>query len=473
MLMMTACAGSDEESGQVTAEPDMEIRPGTEVPDFPSENPNNGENNDENPQNNANNNTPTPDMGSADAGSCPQGSCIVGATGCDGEDLQTCVDDPVNPGCGTWQTSECFSAQEVCVQGACQVPMGCIDNDGDGYGINCTAGPDCDDGDADKFPGNPELCDSKDNDCNGAEDDGLGIGQSCTRGMGTCTSMGVTACDTDGTTYCDAAQPTGSAEVCDGMDNDCDGVVDNGMVCQMCATDINEPNDTLMTGVPLGVSDRQYGYTCPMDAEFFTLPQLQNNREYRLMLAAPQFLSDLELVLYRNGTAWQTVSSPGIDYEGVQWFASASDTYAVEVKNPGAAENLFSVGLVRTSSICPAEDAFAPNHTMADAAVLLRDWTIDGTYCQGTPDYYQLGEAPAGSTITVTMTDEFAATGDLDLFLFHDPDGNGSYTLAKRETSSSNSDEVLTYTVGATSDFIVVVDLWSGAGDRYTLNWTY
>ncbi len=467
VFLISACAGSDEEMAAPETEPDMEIRPGTDLPNLPGT-PDAGPDNNEQ-------NGDRPDMGTTVEmeRSCPQGSCIVGATQCAGEDLQNCIEDPIHPGCGTWETRECFSEQEVCIQGACQVPMGCIDNDGDGHGINCAAGPDCDDSDSEKFPGNPEVCDGKDNDCSGAADDGLGVGQSCTRGTGTCTSMGVTACDEDGNTYCDAPEPMGSAEICDGMDNDCDGVPDNGNVCSMCTTDINEPNDTLASGVPLGVGDRQYGYTCPMDAEFFSLPSLIDDQEYRIYLAAPQALSDLELLLYENGSVVQTVSSPGLDYEGVQFVAMPNTDYAVEVRNPGGAENLFSVALVDTSTICPAEDAFAPNHNQADAAFLMRGWTIDGTFCQSTPDFYRLSEVPAGSQITVTMTDEMLSTGDLDLFLYEDPDNDGQYTLAKRQTQSSNSNEILTHTPSSTTDFILVVDIFAGIGDRYTLTWNY
>jgi len=56
----------------------------------------------------------------------------------------------------------------------------CIDIDADGYGspgdAGCPGGAieDCDDLEPAVFPGNPEVCDDLDNDCNGQTDDGWG-----------------------------------------------------------------------------------------------------------------------------------------------------------------------------------------------------------------------------------------------------------------------------------------------------------
>ena len=48
---------------------------------------------------------------------------------------------------------------------------GCTDEDGDGYGIGCAAGPDCNDHDPAMHPGAVEICNFKDDDCNGLVDD--------------------------------------------------------------------------------------------------------------------------------------------------------------------------------------------------------------------------------------------------------------------------------------------------------------
>ena len=52
------------------------------------------------------------------------------------------------------------------------VSTGCIDNDGDGYGINCDKGTDCNDNNPDMNPGLDEICDDGiDNNCNGLTDE--------------------------------------------------------------------------------------------------------------------------------------------------------------------------------------------------------------------------------------------------------------------------------------------------------------
>lgn len=96
-----------------------------------------------------------------------------------------------------------------------------------------------------------ELCDGQDNNCNGVVDDGNpGGGLACTTGLPGVCSAGTTAC-TSGALVCNANITPGSqTEVCDGQDNDCDGSVDegttcpSGYVCSSGACMANTPNGT-------------------------------------------------------------------------------------------------------------------------------------------------------------------------------------------------------------------------------------
>ena len=73
-------------------------------------------------------------------------------------------------------------------------------------------------------------CDSLDNNCNGIVDkDGFPtLGNSCTAGVGVCQNAGAIVCKTSTTAGCSAsADPTRATdELCDGKDNDCNGLVD-------------------------------------------------------------------------------------------------------------------------------------------------------------------------------------------------------------------------------------------------------
>ena len=76
----------------------------------------------------------------------------------------------------------------------------------------------------------PEMCDGEDDDCDGLTDETFAdlLGP-CAVGVGACRRFGVRECAEDGQrTVCNAAPGEPSDEVCNGLDDDCDGLSDEG-----------------------------------------------------------------------------------------------------------------------------------------------------------------------------------------------------------------------------------------------------
>jgi hypothetical protein len=97
---------------------------------------------------------------------------------------------------------------------------------------------DCDDTNAAVYPGATEVCDDADNNCNSLTDegttttywldsDGDSFGDSATP-MDACEMPAGYVANDDDCDDSDAAAAPGAAELCDGIDNDCNGTIDDG-----------------------------------------------------------------------------------------------------------------------------------------------------------------------------------------------------------------------------------------------------
>ena len=110
-----------------------------------------------------------------------------------------------------------------------------LDEDGDGF----PADEDCNDGQAAVNPGATEICDGVDNDCDGVVDEGVGdvfFTDSDGDGFGApgteveaCAAPFGTVPNADDCDDADAGVHPGATEACNGLDDDCDAEVDEGL----------------------------------------------------------------------------------------------------------------------------------------------------------------------------------------------------------------------------------------------------
>ena len=143
---------------------------------------------------------------------------------------ETCGGGGVPGACG------CSAAQKIDYH---------VDADSDGFGDPAVVihacnpppgyvvdGTDCADNDASRHPGGTEVCNGLDDDCNGAVDEGIVGTGSCPTGLQGVCAAGASLCTAGAFVCTQLVQP--SAEACDGLDNDCDGQVDDGVMTIPC-----------------------------------------------------------------------------------------------------------------------------------------------------------------------------------------------------------------------------------------------
>ena len=117
------------------------------------------------------------------------------------------------------------------------------------YDDQTVAQGDCDDSNPNRKMGLVESCDGLDNDCNSQIDETFSVGKACLVGQGQCQARGMLQCSADGvTTICDTLPNPGTPEICDGVDNDCDGLIDPMPVCAPDAG-VNDAGSTSDAGV--------------------------------------------------------------------------------------------------------------------------------------------------------------------------------------------------------------------------------
>ncbi|MFY0571689.1 MopE-related protein [Archangium lansingense] len=174
-----------------------------------------------------------------------------------------------------------------------ELKLAATDADGDGYVSQSTGGTDCDDSSSGLHPGAQELCNDRDDNCDGKKDESFEVGQLCDatdgcKGAWSCDSQSTRTCvakpgqwrpDADkdgqgssqgpGVTSCsppaghvanaldcddsNAQRYTGAPELCNTVDDNCDGTPDDGLELGFSCTGAGNCTGTRVCGTDGGV----------------------------------------------------------------------------------------------------------------------------------------------------------------------------------------------------------------------------
>lgn len=304
-----------------------------------------------------------------DHGRCSDGLACNGA--------EQCV---VGLGCMPGTSVACDDGV-ACTMDRCLEPAGTCsstgtDADGDGHVVvGCLGGDDCNDLSAAVHPGATEVCDGVDNDCNGAVDDGPSF--SCA--LGSAPASCTTACGTSGTRSCTASCTFGlcvaATETCgNGCDDDGDGMIDEGCVTV-------PPNDACSGAIALSgtgtrsdtlVSATAQASDCGTGVEVF----------YSVTVSVPSivYLSTLGGASFDTRLSYRGTSCPGASGQCVDDSCGSAQTHLAQLVTSGT--HYFAV---HTFSSFTTPGAFTLRY---------------GVYAAAGQDNVVLALAAAGTTVT-------------------------------------------------------------------------
>ncbi|HLF62215.1 MAG TPA: HYR domain-containing protein, partial [Saprospiraceae bacterium] len=245
-------------------------------------------------------------------------------------------EDPDVTGQSTWyaDTDGDGYGDPGSTQLACDVPVGYVSND-----------EDCDDTDENIHPGATEICNGEDDDCDGSTDEGVlitwyqdsdgdGYGKPGVTQMACTQPEGYVANNTDCNDNNAAIHP-GATEMCNGVDDDCDGSTDEGCPPGDVSISID---DTTMVMESEGVVKVRVRLSGPSDQTITVSFKTVNGTAKNLL----DYRSRTGILTFQPGQTLKTIRVTII----VDGIAEPDEYFLIKLFNPQNAPILNAIGVV-------------------------------------------------------------------------------------------------------------------------------
>ena len=273
---------------------------------------------------------------------CDEDECVAGTAICSSDATAAIECILTGDGCAMYDAPRFCGDGRSCVDGVCIADVVCVDHDGDGHGPGCEAGADCRGADPSSFPGAPEVC--------------------------------------------------------DGLDNDCDGVIDDGGVCAACTPASAAAPIALDAGVAYRVS-------CG-GLEHFTVGTVDGPVSVLVASTGGRLTAELGTLSGGVFTVTDSGNELGI---GTSLLGAPGSNAAVRVNAPAGVAYVVSSA---SASACIA-DGYEPNNAPAAGTPAGRlPYAASATICGSDTDFFEV-EAIPGQILSIATAYEGASTGDL------------------------------------------------------------
>ncbi|GMV38430.1 MAG: hypothetical protein AMXMBFR64_01460 [Myxococcales bacterium] len=302
--------------------------------------------------------TQCPDCGAAIHGGCPcsnegqtqtcfsadtdlvgKGTCTAGTRTCAGGFWSQCLGEKV-------PTAEACNGKDDDCDGAtdeglpdCTKPPGCVDDDGDGTGAGCPAGADCDDNNPHFQAKCPNCAVSIVAGCpcsNPGQTQTCYSGNQALIGIGLCKA-GTRKC-TEGYWSSCQGEVVEAPESCDGKDNDCDGQVDEGVLSEcgdcnlLCHLDTTGPGGE----APFTLDAASDGIVLTPEG-WLTLSESSYNLHFIWIAnSAESTVSKLDTITGKELGRYKTCPDPSrtaVDKSGDAWVACRGNGNVHKIRN--------------------------------------------------------------------------------------------------------------------------------------------